>query len=247
MKTRLFALAAALIATGCSTTQTAEPRFGRMEIDTLVGSNPSCRVEMRFTTIQNADESEVLTAIEQSAIGHFFQLEEFEGSAEEAIRASIEELAVQNAETAGVFADKEIELFAATDSEAAVVDSLVTYTIIRAGYMGGAHGNTSLECHIYSLADGYELTWEDLFSSGELDALRHGVRQKLYKRFNVTDDAGLAEAGLFPDDIDLSESFIPTSEGITLHYNSYEIGCYALGSIDVEFSNEDIAEIRSVR
>ena len=36
-----------------------------------------------------------------------------------------------------------------------------------------------------------------------------------------------------------------TPYGITFHYNPYEIGCYALGAVEVEFSTGELNEVRA--
>ncbi len=250
MKKQLLA-ALMLVAAGC-TTQTKQPQtdpltqldFRLVELDTLVGVTPSYRVEMHFTTIERADSSEVLHAIESSNIAHFFQLEEFDGSLDEAIRTSLDEHAAECAALSEIYADSDHQLFYTASSEAAVVDSLLCYTISRTSYMGGAHANYSLESHVYSLTDGYELALEDIFSEEELAAMRKALYSKLYRMFEVSDDEGLRSKGLFPDMIDVARCFIPTETGLVLYYNPYEIGCFALGSVEVEFSHEEIEAIR---
>ena len=46
---------------------------------------------------------------------------------------------------------------------------------------------------------------------------------------------------LSPEIIGVTENFLVTPEGITFYYNPYDIGCYALGSVEVSVSREQLA------
>lgn len=244
MKKALFLIALAVFATCCNRTTRLQPDFGVVEVDTLVGGEGiPCHVALKYLTINNSGVSEALASIERSNIEYFFQIEGFAGSAREAARRVVEESAAYSDDMAGVMSAEDVEFSLTAEAEASVVDTLLCYTIARSGYMGGAHGSHSLESHIYSLHDGFELAWRDLYTDEELDLLAAAVRRRLEERFDAAGDEALAAAGLFPDYIGLPETFIPTSDGLTLHYNPYEIGCYALGAIELKFSNAELAEI----
>ena len=100
------------------------------------------------------------------------------------------------------------------------------------------------ECHTYSLADGYEYELADLFSEEEQQNLAAAILAKLCEEYEAADDEALSEAGFFPEYIAATENFILTPEGMTFHFNPYEIGCYALGSIEVSLTNEEIGQLR---
>ena len=127
------------------------------------------------------------------------------------------------------------------EAEAAVTDSLVTYIISRWSYTGGAHGMYATECHTYSLAGGYELSTADLFSERQLLGMEALLRRKLCEQYEAANDDELAERGFFPEYISLTENFRITPDGITFYYNPYDIGCYALGSVEVSVSREQLA------
>lgn len=248
MKTfrKILPVLAAVLAAGC-TTRPVAPRFELFSLDTLVGSAGSgSRVEYRFATIRNAGESAALEAIEQANVNYFFQQEAFSGPAAEAAAQTLSEIAEEldipgrDASEAVAFPGGEAYETSA-ESEGAVVDTLVTYVIYRSSYLGGAHGLYTTECHTYSLQDGYELSAADLFGEERLDALATAIRRKLYDRYGVDDDEGLRDAGFFPEYIGVTENFRITPEGVTFHYNPYDIGCYALGDIEVAFGREELA------
>ena len=87
---------------------------------------------------------------------------------------------------------------------------------------------------------GYELTLIDLFDKRQQEALGALIRTKLYDMFGVTGDEGLTEQGFFPEYIDVTENFRITPEGIVFLYNPYDIGCYALGYIEVTVTGEEL-------
>ena len=59
----------------------------------------------------------------------------------------------------------------------------------------------------------------------------------------AANDDELAERGFFPEYISLTENFRITPEGITFYYNPYDIGCYALGAVDVTMSREELENL----
>lgn len=235
--------ASALIA-GC--TRQVEPHFETTAIDTLLtdGVN-SYQVEYRFTSITNAAKSPALEDIERSNIGYFFELEEFTGTLSEAIETSLHELSAEIRTPATAprdWAPQTYEISA--ESEAKVVDTLLVYAITRYNFTGGAHGIYGTDFHLYSLATGMELRLADLLSDRQIEGLNGLIREKLYKQYEVKDDKGLEAAGFFPDDIAASENFDIAEDGtITFFYNPYEIGCYALGGVEVSISGEELKNL----
>ena len=127
------------------------------------------------------------------------------------------------------------------ESEGSVVDTLLCYVITRASYTGGAHGIYGTECYNYSLAGGYEITTADLFTETQLERLNRLIREDIYEQYGVRSDEELETKGFFPEYIGVTENFLVTPEGITFYYNPYDIGCYALGSVEVSVSREQLA------
>ncbi len=229
-------LAAAL--TACSR-KPVEPRFTEIALDTLL-TQPSytCRVEYRFASIANSEKSEALRTIQQRNIDYFFELEAFEGSAEEAAAESLRqidrELTLPEPLRTSVRNMMEYEI--STESEGFVADTLLCYTISRSSYLGGAHGMYSTEYHNYSLLDGYEFSAEDLVGEAKMEALLQLIRTKLCEQYDAADDQELSEIGFFPEYIHVTDNFRVTPRSLIFHYNPYEIGCYANGDIDIEIT-----------
>ena len=245
MKTPRLLLAILFAATlaACSR-KPVEPRFAGVVLDTLL-TQPSyaCRVEYRFTSIANSEKSAALQTIQQRNLDYFFELEAFEGTAEEAAAESLRqidrELTLPEPLRSSVRSMK-MEYEISTESEGFVADTLLCYTISRSSYLGGAHGMYSTEYHTYSLLDGYELSAEDLVGEAKMEALLQLIRTKLREQYDAADDQELAEIGFFPEYIHVTDNIRVMPQSLIFHYNPYEIGCYANGDIDIEITREEL-------
>lgn len=251
MKVRLSALlACALVVTlaACSK-RPAMPRFEIRSVDSLLhGAGFECRVSYRFASIKNAPGHPVLEQIERDNIGYFFDLEEFEGTAVEAADSSIALIVDEFAMPAGVTSDETADLPAwegeiSVESEGTVVDTLLSYAITRSSYTGGAHGMYTTVYHTYSLTDGFELSLADLFTVDELQLLDGAIHERIARDYGAGSDEELAAQGFFPEYISPTENFRITDDGIEFLYNPYEIGCYALGNVEVHFTREELDAI----
>ena len=245
MKFRTLALLAAALTVGSCTKRPVQPQFTVVSADSLVSENGfSCDFEYRFASISNAEDSPALAAIERANIGRFFELENFEGTPREAASAAIRQVTSdmtppENAAESSARPAWKGEISA--ESEGSVVDTLLCYVITRSSYTGGAHGIYGTECYNYSLAGGYEITTADLFTEAQLERLNRLIREDICKHYGVRSDEELETKGFFPEYIGVTENFLVTPEGITFYYNPYDIGCYALGSVEVSVSREQLA------
>lgn len=232
-----------LAAAGCTRKSAVSPRFGVLFVDTLLdNAHAECRIEYRFASILNAAGSPSLEAIEAANIGYFFQLEEFAGSAEEAMQASLHETAMAFLAETEQAGGGGYEITAESSGER--FDTLLIYTISRWSHTGGAHGIYGTECHTYALHGGYEITTADLFGNERLPALTEAIRRKICEDYEAEDDEQLTARGFFPEYIAPTENFRLSAEGITFYYNPYEIGCYALGPVEVTLSREETDSLR---
>lgn len=240
--TRILAAALLVAASTACTERPVKPRFTATELDTLlVQPTYDCQVGYRFASIANARKSEALRTIERSNINYFFELEDFEGPAADAIAESLRQTDRQLTLPEPLRPDnRKAEYEISVESEGSVVDTLLCYMIYRSSYLGGAHGMYSTEYHTYSLADGYELSAADLLGEEKMEPLQALIRAKLCQSCNAANDEELSAAGFFPDYISVTDNFRITPEGMIFHYNPYEIACYANGEIDVEVSREEL-------
>lgn len=240
-------LAAGLLLAACHK-QPLPPRFDTLSVERqLTGEGTLCRVDYSFVTIANASRSQALRAIEERNIGYFFQLEEFAGDAREAIDASLVEIETQLlAPPAGGASGRErrAEYEISVAADASVRDTLLTYTIVRESYTGGAHGMSTTEYHTYSTAGGYELTLADLLTEKQLAGLTEAIRRKLCAQYSAADDEALAALGIFPDYIAPTENFRLDDEGLLLLYNPYDVACYAFGPVEVLLTTAELEALR---
>lgn len=231
------------------------PQFSVLSTDTLLTCGPvRYTVEYRFTSLANATASSALQAIEESNIYYFYGLEGFTGTATEAASLALQQLREETEKEVSLFYTPsngftdttdsqprpQYEYRESIDSEVAIVDTVLVYTITSSSYTGGAHGMYTTTLHNYSLRGGYELTLRDLLSEAQLSGLDSLIRTRLYDLYQVTDDGGLADLGFFPDEIRATENFACTQTGLTFYYNPYDIGCYALGDITLSLTHEEL-------
>lgn len=250
MKNHLPFCALAVVVLSACTSRPVAPRFETLAVDTLLeGQLMDCQVEYRFAAIGNAAKSPALAAIDAANVAYFFELEEFAGTPQEGATAAIARIAEElklPAGTAGSpfknsgWSPGEVSV----SSEAAVADTLLNYTITRWSFLGGAHGMYTTECHVYTLTDGYELSLADLFSEEQTERVDMLIRRRLCERYEARSDEELAEKGFFPEYIAATDNFLLTEEGITFHYNPYDIGCYALGPSEVILTREELDDLR---
>lgn len=228
-KIRTTTLVALAALTAACTHKPVQPRFETLTVDTLLDRGTPCNIEWRFASIANAAESPALKAIEEANINYFFELEAFIGSPREAADAALGQIVGELLPDTPAAHGYDIS----ADSEADVADTLLTYVITRSTYTGGAHGMYGTECHTYSIPGGYELSLADFFDLGQLDALDRAIRETLRARYGVRTDDELTEHGFFVESIAVTENFRIAPDSITFYYNPYEIGCYALGAVEV--------------
>lgn len=116
--------------------------------------------------------------------------------------------------------------------------NLVSIARIVQSYMGGSsHELDNTFAINFDLRDGVAVTYNELFQDPKSKELLSLVQSLLMQYFGVENAEMLGSQGLFVYEV--GELFLPANfffgeEGLILHYNSYEIGIYALGSIDLE-------------
>ncbi len=170
MKTRIsLLLAAALLAAGSCTKRPVQPRFGiaatrharRAATESPARSNTDSR---RSSTPGNpppsrrrAGEHRLFLLRSGSLLRHGA------GGRCRRHRQFADIYLADSLPTGSGNAEYEIS----AESEGAVVDTLVVYTITQSSYTGGAHGMYSRENYVYSLDGGYEITLADLFTEAQ--------------------------------------------------------------------------------
>ena len=112
-------------------------------------------------------------------------------------------------------------------------ENILSLSFAMEGYTGGAHGFSTINYTNFNPKTGDKLNLKDIIS--DMDKLRTIARDIFIKGHNLDSNKSLNTQGYwFVDDIfSLNNNFIISSEGITFHYNQYEIAPYSEGPIDI--------------
>ncbi|MFN3872945.1 MAG: DUF3298 and DUF4163 domain-containing protein [Ignavibacterium sp.] len=100
-------------------------------------------------------------------------------------------------------------------------------------FTGGAHGNYYSVGYNIRTSDGEVLSLPDILKTNSLEALSEFVSEEI---LNMFDANSLNEAGLFEDELNISDDqdFYIIPNALVIQFDPYEIAPYAMGSIDVE-------------
>lgn len=110
-------------------------------------------------------------------------------------------------------------------------------------FTGGAHGYGATESLLFNPENGQTYKLNELFTSP--NQLAELLEEKFRKQLKIPAKSSLTEAGYFftDDKFVLPKNYIFSSKGITFHYNTYEVACYAQGPIDVFISFADLGDL----
>ena len=123
---------------------------------------------------------------------------------------------------------------------------LLTYRCCSNDYMGGAHGMYGENYTVFDTETGAVVTEEDLFDGDWEDALDDLLADRA-----LEDYAKLAEE----EDVDMDDIFFASpypngnfsveKDGITWHYNPYDIAPFAFGVIEITLGWKELAPLMS--
>lgn len=109
-------------------------------------------------------------------------------------------------------------------------------------FTGGAHGNYYSIGYNIRTSDGKVLGLSDILKPNSLQALSEFCAEEI---MNMFDANSLNEAGLFEDELNISEDqdFYIIPNALVIQFDPYEVAPYAMGSIDVELEFSKIKNI----
>lgn len=107
--------------------------------------------------------------------------------------------------------------------------NILSYTVTKYAYTGGAHGMTSETALNFDMKTGTLLTEGDFFREGSREKLAELLSRHLTGSLESPEDSSM----LFVKSIEPNGNFQVTEEGVTYIYNQYEIAPYAMGIIRV--------------
>ncbi len=99
---------------------------------------------------------------------------------------------------------------------------------------GAAHGNYVNTYVNYSLVDGKILTRQDIFKADTDDQLLALLRASLAEREDLI---------VYPDDIEIPETFRVTADGVTFVYGLYAVAPYSSGEVEVPLKAYEVSDI----
>ena len=107
-------------------------------------------------------------------------------------------------------------------------------------FTGGAHGMFASTVLSFDASTGNQLKTDDFFK--DIDRLKKMAAEKFKTKFKIANDQSLQDAGYFfqNEDFVLPENVFFSKEGITFHYNVYEIASYAQGAIMLDFTEDEM-------
>jgi len=117
---------------------------------------------------------------------------------------------------------------------------LMTYELSVYSYTGGAHGNGMIEFRNYDVISGSRLTLGDMFS----DTL--ALKKMMNDQFNSTMPNEIKE-NIYVDEIPLTSNICLGSDSLTFFFNSYEIGPYAMGPVELRIAVQDLNPILKLK
>jgi hypothetical protein len=123
-------------------------------------------------------------------------------------------------------------------------DTLITLSVTRDDYTGGAHPNASRVYLNIDPANGGSVTLEDILKPGFRDALTTTGEKAFRKARELSDTASLQGNYFeFPDNrFQLNKNYGFMKDGIVFFYNSYEVAPYAAGPTEIIIPYQEIKD-----
>jgi len=101
-------------------------------------------------------------------------------------------------------------------------------------YSGGAHPSRIKRYYVLDMEEQKQMIIDDLFASyQEEEGLRELIYNELRKYSKLERDQPLSEGIFFSNEPELTFNFFITDEGLSLHWDPYQIAPYSQGSIEI--------------
>lgn len=122
--------------------------------------------------------------------------------------------------------------------------NLVSYVIKNDKMIDEAHPLTKIQGYSLDLQKFEKIQEEDLFDDNSLPIVHDLILKKLEANNHVNSLEELEQIGFFDlSEIALFKNFYINEKGVTYVYNPYEIGSYALGTMEVLLTFEDLKNL----
>ncbi|MDR1107423.1 MAG: RsiV family protein [Spirochaetaceae bacterium] len=110
-------------------------------------------------------------------------------------------------------------------------------------YTGGAHGMVETDYFLIDSTEKKQLHLRDLFQDGTAGALQERVEAALRVYSGLEEGAPLSNGYYFNDSAEPPDNFYLTPQGLTFHWNPYEIAPYSVGPVEITVPYADVEEL----
>jgi hypothetical protein len=125
-----------------------------------------------------------------------------------------------------------------------ISDSLISLSVTRDEYAGGAHPNSSTAYINVNPENGNDISLKDVLKPGFNDALTK-AGEKGFRKVHELSDTSSFQFNDFEFEnnrFQLTNNYGFTKSGIVFYYNSYEVAPYAMGPTEVIIPYEEVKD-----
>jgi hypothetical protein len=120
-------------------------------------------------------------------------------------------------------------------------NEIVTLEVSEYSFLGGAHGNGTINYYNYTIPDGKLLALKDLFPDiNQLNKIAEEYFRKQHMQGDMTAGFNEYEFEFENNRFSVNENFRLTTNGLQILYNTYEIAPYVLGDQLIEIPWERV-------
>lgn len=125
-----------------------------------------------------------------------------------------------------------------------ISDSLISLSVTRDEYAGGAHPNSSTAYINVNPENGNDISLKDVLKPGFNDVLTKAGEKGFRKAHELSDTASFQfnDFEFENNRFQLTNNYGFTKSGIVFYYNSYEVAPYAMGPTEVIIPYEEVKD-----
>ena len=192
----------------------------------------SGEVKMSYPTFEGGAVADSINKRVEAAIAAAIGIERWPQAS---LAAAVDTMARETVEMLSGFTvdgrPASIGFYIHTGGEVTRYEGAISVQLSVSTYLGGAHGMSQMIFLNFDAADGRELRQEEMFTDHArlIELNRAAFQREVENRVEDVMDACL----FYPfDSIPLPENLMVDSAGVRMHYNPYEVSCYAFGATD---------------
>jgi hypothetical protein len=220
--------------------------------------NPSVSIELSMPYPVSYPDSGILHKVQRIMMADFLpDAADTAGQPEEALKTALQRKLLVYESSGKLQMDEDAQTNAAS-TESAWKDltklfircnrgGLLSYSVETKQYAGGAHGGVQYRNTVIDLKTGEKLEEPDMFNEASLPLINNLLLKKLEVQNKVQTTGELEQIGYFDvTQIGQYKNFYLSDQGMVYTFNEGEIGAYALGTIEVTLSYQDLEGFASV-